>query len=210
MIYKKLFDIGCKVRGLSKDATAYNYKYVSGDKLLSVLKPLMQEQKLLLLPEVTEVVPTPNTYKKYDRGAKAIIETTEILYQVTMRMTWVDVEDGETLVQAWAASGMNGFDKGFGSALTYGERYYFLKLFHLATDEDDVDAVSKERDEAIEKALRDCPYDEVTLRKMVAAHATGQLSKDGKTSYRDIFIKANGNADYFDAEVELYKSQFTK
>ena len=35
--------------------------------------------------------------------------------------------------------GMNGFEKGLGSALTYAERYFLLKYFHIATDEDDID-----------------------------------------------------------------------
>ena len=35
---------------------------------------------------------------------------------------------------------MNNWDKGLGSALTYGERYFLLKFFHIATDKDDVDA----------------------------------------------------------------------
>ena len=49
--------------------------------------------------------------------------------------------------QEFAANGMNAFDKGLGSALTYAERYFLLKTLHIATDEDDVDALVK--DEAI-------------------------------------------------------------
>ena len=68
--------------------------------------------------------------------------------------TWVDVESNETLEQSWRGTGQNGFDKSFGSALTYAERYFLLKTFHIATDRDDVDALAAVRDEAVEEAAR--------------------------------------------------------
>jgi hypothetical protein len=64
----------------------------------------------------------------------------EILTTIEIRFTWVDCESGETLVSHFAANGQNDWDKGLGSALTYAERYYLLKFFHIPTDEDDVDA----------------------------------------------------------------------
>lgn len=149
MIHKKLLEIQKSVRALQKDTKAYNYNYVSGDKLLYFVRPKMDELGLLLLPEVLGVETRDVTYQQWDKGAKAMVEKKEILYVLTMRMTWADTKDGETLEQEWKAAGMNAFDKGYGSALTYGERYYLLKLFHIATDEDDVDAVSTKREEAM-------------------------------------------------------------
>lgn len=152
MIRQKLLEIQKTVRSLQKDAQAYNYNYVSGDKLLYFVRPKMDELGLLLLPEVLGLETREITYQQWDKGAKAMVEKKEILYLLTMRMTWTDVKDGETLSQEWRSSGMNAFDKGYGSALTYGERYYLLKTFHIATDADDVDAVSAERDAAMEAA----------------------------------------------------------
>lgn len=152
MIRQKLLEIQKTVRALQKDAQAYNYNYVSGDKLLYFIRPKMDELGLLLLPEVLGLETREITYQQWDKGAKAMVEKKEILYLLTMRMTWTDVKDGETLSQEWRSSGMNAFDKGYGSALTYGERYYLLKLFHIATDTDDVDAVSAERDAAMAAA----------------------------------------------------------
>jgi hypothetical protein len=56
-----------------------------------------------------------------------------------MRFTWIDVETGDTDVCLWGANGQNDWEKGLGSALTYAERYFLLKYFHIATDEDDID-----------------------------------------------------------------------
>lgn len=154
MIHKKLLEIQKSVRALQKDAKAYNYDYVSGDKLLSHVRPKMDELGLLLLPEVLGVEARDMSYQQWDRAAKSMVEKKEVLYILSMRMTWTDTEDGETLSQEWRAAGMNAFDKGYGSALTYGERYYLLKLLHIATDADDVDAVSVARDEAMDPESR--------------------------------------------------------
>jgi hypothetical protein len=56
-----------------------------------------------------------------------------------MRFTWVDCETGEKDENLFGANGQNGWDKGVGSAFTYAERYFLLKYFHIATDEDDID-----------------------------------------------------------------------
>lgn len=150
-VYKKLYQIQKELKALLKDTEAYNYKYVTGDKLLHELRPRMDALGLLLLPEVTSMTNTPMTYNTINRKNE-VVPTTEVLTSLMMRLTWVDTEDGETVVVNWAANGCNKFDKGFGSALTYGERYYLLKCFHIATDVDDVDYISISRDQVIEKA----------------------------------------------------------
>jgi hypothetical protein len=43
-IYQKLLEIQKQVKGLSKDKKSHNYDYVTGNKLLSFIKPLMDEQ----------------------------------------------------------------------------------------------------------------------------------------------------------------------
>ena len=150
-VYKKLLEIQAAVKGLAKDKKAFNYEYVTGDKVLGFIRPLMSEKGLLLLPSVTDVKTEVIQYEAYDKVAKGLVAKTEILYVVSMDMTWVDSTDGDSVTEKWAGSGMNAFDKGFGSALTYGERYYLLKTFHIPTDKDDVDALATERDEALEK-----------------------------------------------------------
>ena len=76
-------------------------------------------------------------------------EKSEILTKVMMKFTWVDVESGETDVNMFGANGQNDWEKGLGSALTYGERYFLLKYFHIATDEDDIDNPDRKTSEPI-------------------------------------------------------------
>lgn len=132
-IYKKLLKIQKEVKGLSKDKKSHNYDYVTGNKLLSFIKPLMDDNQLILKQEVLSIDNKRQDYKtKYG-------EKSEILTKVMMKFTWVDCETGETDENMFGANGQNDWEKGLGSALTYAERYFLLKYFHIATDEDDID-----------------------------------------------------------------------
>jgi len=133
-IYKKLLALQQAVVGLTKDKRGNSYDYVSGDKILGIVRPQMDKLGLLLTTDVTDANYTRQEYETKN-GRK-----TEMFCYLGLRFTWIDTESGETLPIQWASSGMNGFDKGLGSALTYAERYFLLKFFHIATDKDDVDA----------------------------------------------------------------------
>jgi len=136
-IYSKLLEVQTRIIGLSKDGSAdqNKYQYVTGNKLLGIVRPIMDDLGLLLLSEIKEATYTRQEYNTRN-GQK-----TEMFCAVKMLFTWVDVESGEKLPIEWASSGMNSFDKSLGSAVTYAERYVIMKQFHIATDEDDVDAV---------------------------------------------------------------------
>ena len=154
-IYKKLFEIQKQVKGLSKDKKSYSFSYVTGNKLLSFIKPLMDKQGLLLKQEVISIDNERMDYKT-NRGEKS-----EILSKVMMRFTWIDIETGETDINSFGANGQNDWEKGLGSALTYAERYFLLKYFHIATDEDDIDNPSrKPQQEVVElkanEGYKDC------------------------------------------------------
>jgi hypothetical protein len=139
-IYQKLHKIQSKINGLGKDKATNTYKYVTGDKVLGEIKPMMNDLGLILKQEIISI---ENVRQDYIVG----INTTnpagrpksEILSKVMMRFTWVDIETGEKDENLFGSNGQNDWDKGVGSALTYGERYFLLKYFHIATDEDDID-----------------------------------------------------------------------
>ena len=132
-LYQKLLHIQTKINGLGKDKSTYNYKYVTGDKVLGEIKPLMNELGLILKQEVISIENSRQDYVTKS-GAKS-----EILSKVMMQFTWIDCATGEKDVNSFGANGQNDWEKGLGSALTYAERYFLLKYFHIATDEDDID-----------------------------------------------------------------------
>lgn len=132
-IYQKLLTIQQRINGLGKDKQAFGYKYTTGDKVLGEIKPMMNDLGILLKQEVLSIENCRQDYATKN-GNKS-----EILSKVMMKFTWVDSETGEKDENLFGANGQNDWDKGVGSALTYGERYFLLKYFHIATDEDDID-----------------------------------------------------------------------
>ena len=134
-LYQKLVEIQKSVRSLAKDSYANSYQYVSGSKVLDAVRERMDQLGILLIPDVDKFENIRIDYQ-VKNGSKS-----EMLTKVDLTFTWIDAESGDKLPVKFGANGMNNWDKGFGSALTYAERYFLLKFFHIATDEDDVDAL---------------------------------------------------------------------
>lgn len=151
-LYQKLHDIQTKVIGLGKDAKSNSYGYVSGSKVLEHLKPLMNQHGLILKQEVVSIENVRQDYlTSYDK------QKNEILSKVMMKFTWIDTESGEKDENSFGANGLNAWDKGVGSALTYAERYFLLKYFHIATDEDDIDNPDSKKEEKPIEAPKPAP-----------------------------------------------------
>jgi hypothetical protein len=147
-LYQKLHDIQKQVIGLAKDKNGNNYQYVTGTKVLEFIKPLMNKHGIILKQEVLSIENT-----RMDYATKSNPNKSEVLSKVMQKFTWVDCETGEKDENLFGANGQNDWDKGVGSALTYAERYFLLKYFHIATEEDDID--NPERKEEERKALEE-------------------------------------------------------
>lgn len=141
-LYQKLLKIQQSIIGLGKDSKSFGYQYVSGSKVIEHVKPLMNEFGLLLKQEILSIENTRQDYN-VKSGPKS-----EILSKVMMKFTWIDVNTGERDENLFGANGQNDWEKGLGSALTYAERYFLLKYFHINTDEDDIDSPTRKKEEA--------------------------------------------------------------
>lgn len=233
-VYKKLHQVQAATRSLAANTEgqtgAARYQYVSGSKLLGVIRPLMDSLGLILTQEVAGIENKPITYMTKNG------EKTEMFTTVHIRFTWVDTEDGSTLANDFYANGMNAWDKGLGSALTYAERYYLMKTFHIATDEDDIDALVKEEaiaptpSPAVESRRKaagrpakkqDPPKDEPAVQeytplsdedywKVIKAAALGKTTKTGE-DYRSAWIRMThpleAHIKMFDFDLDYYKEQ---
>lgn len=170
-LYQKLLKIQQEVVGLGKDKASFNYKYVTGSKVLEHIKPIMNQYGLLLKQEVTSI-----DNERMDYLTAKGVGKTEILSKVMMRFTWVDTESGETDVNLFGANGLNEFEKGLGSALTYAERYFLLKFFHINTDEDDIDNDARK----VEVAKQ--PIPDARFQAALKAIANGTFTKEQLTN----------------------------
>ena len=202
---------------------AARYNYVSGAKLLGVIRPLMDKLGLILTQEVVDIKNEPITYMTRNG------EKTEMFTTAHIRFTWVDTDDGSQVVNDFFANGMNAWDKGLGSALTYAERYYLMKTFHIATDEDDIDALVK--DEAIitqpsqavqarraaskrtavqadEAPVKYTPMSDEDYWKIIKAYAEGRRTKTGgdyKETWMQMTHSGQEQIAKFDDDVDNFR-----
>lgn len=180
-IYKKLLEIQKEILGLGKDKKSNSYEYVTGNKVLEHIKPLMNQYGLILKQEVLSI---ENTRQDYKTGIGTSYEKpkSEINSKVMMKFTWVDCETGEKDENLFGANGQNDWEKGLGSALTYGERYFLLKYFHIATDEDDIDNPDRKKIDTtpIPQEPQAPPKSELTKDKVKAWQNAIKALKEGK------------------------------
>ncbi len=175
-LYQKLLEIQKEVIGLGKDGQGSSYKYVTGTKVLSVIKPLMNKYGLLLKTEILSIENSRQDYvvginEKNPNGRPK----SEILSKLMMKFTWIDTDPGEKDENLFGANGQNDWDKGTGSAITYASRYFMLKYFHIATDEDDIDNPERKAEEAaLAATLKNIQADAL---KMVAASKMDETNR---------------------------------
>ena len=200
-LLKKLVVLQKTVRGLAPNAqcgsASAGYRYVNGSKVLDIVRPKMDELGLLLVQQVDSIENERVDYQTRNG------EKSEILTKVAMTFTWIDSESGETLPVKFGANGCNGWDKGLGSALTYAERYFLLKFFHIATDEDDVDARLTEEASPVRPAIPKKPLLKggKAWQKAVERLAAGEPGLMDKL--RDTYsLTEEDEADLFDAAMD--------
>lgn len=127
-IDRKMLELQKSVRALDKDSENkhFNYRFVSGSKLLGVVRPKMDELGLTLTQTII-----PDSIEKTGNSIFMLLS-----------FVWHDAYTGQTREDLWPAYGTNNsLDKAIGCAMTYAERYYIMKQLHIATDEDDVDGM---------------------------------------------------------------------
>lgn len=151
-VYQRLAEVRKSVPYLKKEKSGQQYQYVGSSDVLGALHSKINEVGLQLVPSIVdhkvteqvENITTFNKYTKQNEDKKRITYFTEI----DMVMTWVNIDDPEDTVQcSWYAQGVDiAGEKGVGKALTYGEKYFLLKYFNIATDKDDPDAFQEKMD----------------------------------------------------------------
>lgn len=146
-VANKLLEVKKRIPYLRKDAEGHQYKYVSPSQVLGTINPILNDVGLILVTEVVsveheQVFAKPKVHKYYLKGKQEeeVKDLLETMFHVTFKMRWICTETGESIEVPWFASGVNGDEKGLGSALTYAERYFLLKQFNIPTDDDDPDA----------------------------------------------------------------------
>lgn len=200
---QKLHAIQVAVMGLGKDKASQGYRYVTGDKVLSHIKPLMNEHGLILVQEVTGI---SNNRQDYTVGAGTDRERikSEILTTLDLVFTWMDVDSDEEMRCEFKANGQNDWEKGVGSALTYGERYFLLKFFHINTDEDDIDNPERKEVHKVErKEAAKTPPKELPI--LTKDHPSYNAVKGYISSTKDTALAMQNSRTKFNISTEVEK-----
>lgn len=136
-IYEKLLKIKESVDYLKKAQKGQQYDFVSSSQVIAALRAKMNEEKLLLVPDVEDAKFSSIIEKTSSKGNP----TVDLLTEIFITFKWVNAENPEeTLTIKWYGQGVDtSGEKGVGKAYTYAEKYFLLKFFNIPTDKDDPD-----------------------------------------------------------------------
>lgn len=131
----KLLIIQKECSYLKKENKGYQFQFVSSAQTLGTIRGKMDELGVLLVPKVI---------RHSIRDFKNSKGNNEFLTEMDVEFTWINVDDPtDILVCPFYGQGVDNAEKGVGKALTYSEKYFLLKFFHIATDKDDPDNFQK-------------------------------------------------------------------
>lgn len=142
-IYQRLSNVRKTCGYIKKENEGYQFKYVSSSQTLGHLHNAINENGLILIPEIVSQDLQETTNQKGNK---------EFFTKLNMVFTWVNIDNpDEKIVCQWTAQGLDNAEKGIGKALTYAEKYFLLKFFNIATDKDDPDKFQEKMDNTTKK-----------------------------------------------------------
>ena len=156
---QKLLEIKKRVPFLKPNERGFNYDYANPSRVLGVFNPLFNEFGILFTSSVVgtkskSMIVTSILGDKRKANELRELSKTEILHTVQMTFSFEDVESGEVRTIPWCGTGNNGVEQGFGSALTYAQRYFLLNYFAIPVDKEDpnfIQKIKKEKGTDVEK-----------------------------------------------------------
>ncbi len=102
----------------------HKYDYATDADILAAVRKELAERNVVLLPGC-------DAEHRESVGSKG-----EVVTSLSMTMTFLDGDSGETLERPWRGWGTDKLDKGGYKAMTGGEKYFILKSFLLPTGDD--------------------------------------------------------------------------
>lgn len=188
----KLFEIKNKVKNIQPDAKGYGYEYASPTKVLRIFNDLFEEYRILCTPRITSTsAMICNTEAgEVMKDVAKLKKKGEILHTVNMAFTFEDLDSEETREVSWAGTGANSTEQGFGSAITYGSRYFYIHFFGLTIDKDDPDALHAKKAGQTGKPLKDMTQPQYDNLLKGLEQGNSILVKKLLAGYKDSALKA--------------------
>lgn len=143
-LIEKLSALRKSVEVIEKSKSGYGYTYAPEEEILAKITVQLSKLKVSCLPKIvpgtTSITPYEYTKTKIDKVSKKPYEekNNEVIVNGEMIFTWIDNENPDDKLEVpWIFTGMQAdVSQAFGSALTYCTRYFYLKFFNIATQDD--------------------------------------------------------------------------
>lgn len=178
-IYQRLSNVRKTCGYIKKENEGYQFKYVSSSQTLGHLHNAINENGLILIPEIVSQDLQETTNQKGNK---------EFFTKLSMVFTWVNIDNpDEKIICQWTAQGLDSAEKGIGKALTYAEKYFLLKFFNIATDKDDPDKFQEKMDNTTKK---NAPVEQV--KAVSPSPEDVKKQKDQEQMKRDFEAVKNG------------------
>lgn len=128
-LIKKLAKVMSQVERVAKNGenSFHHYKYAMESDLVDLIRPLLAEQNIMVLPTLMET--TRYQHNKTNGNST-------FLTDVKVKWTFEDGDSGETREVIFPGCGEDQGDKGIYKALTGSEKYLLMKTFLIATGDD--------------------------------------------------------------------------
>lgn len=145
-VFQKLSEVRKAVSYLKKEKSGSQYSYVGSSDVLGSLHSTINEQGLLIIPSIKNHKVTERVEVINNKGQNK--ERITYFTELDMNMRWQNIDDKDDYIDcSWYAQGIDiAGEKGVGKALTYGEKYFLLKFFNIATDKDDPDTFQQRQE----------------------------------------------------------------
>jgi hypothetical protein len=114
----------------------HKYDYVTESDLVDHIRDKLAEHGVAIFPSVRE----HDVIEMEDQRKRTVYLTT-----VTLEISLVDGESGDTMTTTWIGQGLDQSDKGYYKAYTGAMKYFLMKTFMISTGDDpEQDDVSRE------------------------------------------------------------------
>jgi len=134
-LWQKLVEIRRQTDTLGKENSGYNFKFVSSSQVINAVKQAMDDHGVLLTVDITKSTVGDHETKKHEH---------EYFTEIWTDFVWINADNPkEQMTLHGYGQGLDTGEKGVGKAMTYAEKYFFLKQFNIPTDKDDPDANAK-------------------------------------------------------------------
>lgn len=142
-IWQKLAAVRDVADVVTKNKSGYGYKYSSEDEILAKVKAGLSKYKVSIYPQIKEET-------MYVEQITEGLKKPEWMVRAELKFIVVnDDNPSESFTVPWQMVGsQTDVAQAYGSALTYANRYFFLKFFNIATPENDADEWKRKKEEA--------------------------------------------------------------